>query len=101
MPEREFRLMPSEGASLRERLRSCALPVEGRAQLDPVVGAGAIVLDDSRGAGVQPPNYISRWKRPFEAERLTGLYSRHPGRAVEKRILALEARILERTRSRI
>jgi len=32
------------------------------------------------------PNYISRWKGRFEAERLAGLYSHHPGRAVEKRI---------------
>jgi transposase len=43
-------------------------------------------------------NYISRWKGRFEAERLAGLYSHHPGRAVEKRTPALEARILEWTR---
>jgi len=46
-------------------------------------------------------NYISRWKGRFEAERLAGLYSRHRGRAVEKRTPALEARILEWTRRRV
>jgi len=44
------------------------------------------------------PNYISRWKGRFEVEPLAGLYSHHPGRAVEKRTPALEARILEWTR---
>jgi transposase len=44
------------------------------------------------------PNYISRWKGRFEAERLAGLYSHHSGRAVAKRTPALEARILAWTR---
>ena len=44
------------------------------------------------------PNYISRWKGRFEAERLAGLYSHYRGRAVEKRTPALEAKILEWTR---
>jgi transposase len=44
------------------------------------------------------PNYISRWKRRFVAERLAGLYSRHRGRAVDKNSAALHARILDYTR---
>jgi transposase len=43
-------------------------------------------------------SYISRWKRRFLAERLAGLYSRHAGRAVDKRTPRLEAKILEWTR---
>jgi transposase len=43
-------------------------------------------------------SYISRWKERFLAERLAGLYARHPGRAVNKRTPRLEARILEWTR---
>jgi transposase len=44
------------------------------------------------------PNYISRWKARFLDERLAGLYPRHPGRTVEARTPALEARILQATR---
>src|SRR5712692_393497 len=43
-------------------------------------------------------SYISRWKERFLAERLAGLYSRHAGRAIDKRTPRLEAKILEWTR---
>src|SRR6187551_4109783 len=39
-------------------------------------------------------DYISRWKRRFEAERLGGLYARHRGRAPNKDAARLEARVL-------
>jgi transposase len=42
--------------------------------------------------------YITRWKTRFLAARLAGLFSRHRGRAVEKRTPKLEARILAWTR---
>jgi len=42
--------------------------------------------------------YISRWKKRFLADRIAGLYSRHPGRAIQKRTPQLEARILNWTR---
>jgi transposase len=40
------------------------------------------------------PDYISRWKGRFEAERLGGLYARHRGRAPSKGAARLEARVL-------
>jgi hypothetical protein len=43
-------------------------------------------------------SYISRWKERFEQEGFAGLYSRNPGREVQKRTPALEARILSWTR---
>jgi len=44
--------------------------------------------------------YVSRWKGRFLKERIGGLYSRHPGRPVEKRTPRLEAKILELTRGK-
>jgi transposase len=40
------------------------------------------------------PDYISRWKSRFEAERLGGLYARHRGRAQADDTARLEARVL-------
>jgi transposase len=40
------------------------------------------------------PDYISRWKARFEAERLGGLYARHRGRAPADDSVKLEARVL-------
>jgi transposase len=39
-------------------------------------------------------DYISRWKKRFEAERLGGLYARHRGRAPSKDAARVEARVL-------
>src|SRR5579863_10318207 len=99
MCEGEFQLTPSERTELRDRLRSRTLPAEDvrRARLILLLAQGKsyLAIRDVLGCN---PNYISRWKGRFEAERLAGLYSHHPGRAVKKRTLALEARILEWTR---
>src|SRR3984893_6959802 len=96
MPEREFRLTPSERTELRDRMRSRTLPAEDvrRARLMVLLAHGKSYLAIRQVLG-RNPNYISRWKGRFEAERLAGLYSHHPGRAVEKRTPALEAKILE------
>jgi transposase len=40
------------------------------------------------------PDYISRWKGRFEAERLGGLYARHRGRSPADDSARLEARVL-------
>src|ERR1700732_2198514 len=100
MPEGEFRLAPSERRELRDRLRSRTLPAEDvrRARLILLLAQGQSYLAIRHVLGCNA-NYISRWKGRFEAERLAGLYSHHPGRAVEKRTPALEARILGWTRS--
>src|SRR5216684_7497521 len=99
MREGEFRLTPSERRELRDRLRSRTLPAEDvrRARLILLLAQGKSYLTIRQVLGCNP-NYISRWKGRFEVERLAGLYSHHPGRAVEKRTPALEARILEWTR---
>ena len=99
MFEGEFRLTPRERTELRERMRSRTLPAEEvrRARLILLLAQGKSYLTIRQQLGCNP-NYISRWKGRFEAERLAGLYSRHSGRAVEKRTPALEAKILEWTR---
>src|ERR1700730_4354741 len=43
-------------------------------------------------------SYISGWRRRFLAERLARLYSRHAGRAVDKRTPRLDAKMLQCTR---
>jgi len=95
----EFCLTPSERRELRDRLRSRTLPAEDvrRARLILLLAQGKSYLTIRQVLGCNP-NYISRWKGRFEAERLAGLYSHHSGRAVEKRTPALEARILQWTR---
>jgi transposase len=92
-------LTPSERAELRDRMRSRTLPAEDvrRARLILLLAQGKSYLTIRQLLGCNP-NYISRWKGRFAAERLAGLYSRHRGRAVEKRTPALEAKILEWTR---
>jgi transposase len=46
------------------------------------------------------PDYISRWKGRFEAERLGGLYARHRGRAPADGAARLEARVLAQSQKR-
>ena len=92
-------MAPRERKELRDRVRSRTLPAEDvrRARLILLLAQRKSYLTIRHLLGCNP-NYISRWKGRFEAERLVGLYSRHSGRAVEKRTPALEARILEWTR---
>jgi transposase len=40
------------------------------------------------------PDYISRWKRRFERERMAGLYARHRGSEAAEDTAKLEARVL-------
>src|SRR5271155_6194279 len=96
MLEGEFRLTPSERIELRERMRSRTLPAEDvrRARLILLLAQGKSYLAIRQVLGCNP-NYISRWKGRFEAERLAGLYSHHSGRAAEKRNPTLEGRVLE------
>src|SRR5262245_39843697 len=43
-------------------------------------------------------DFIARWRKRFEAERLGGLYARHRGRIVSDRVISQEAEILSATR---
>ena len=44
------------------------------------------------------PDYVSRWKQRFEAERLAGLRAKYRGQPPTVRTPALEARVLAKTR---
>lgn len=46
------------------------------------------------------PDYINRWRRRFEQERLPGLCAKYRGQPPTIRTPALEARVLARTRQR-
>ena len=41
--------------------------------------------------------FITRWRKRFEAERLGGLYPRHRGRIISDKVLSQEAKILSAT----
>jgi transposase len=99
MREGELDLTAGEVSELQERMRSRTLPAEDvrRARLILLLAQGQSYLTIRRLLGCNA-NYVSRWKGRFEAERLAGLYSRHRGRAADKRTPALEAKILEATR---
>jgi transposase len=44
--------------------------------------------------------FIATWKNRFAADRLAGLYARHPGRAARRDLARLEARVLDYTLKR-
>lgn len=94
-----MRLKSGERNVLVERMRSRSTRAEDarRARLILMLSANRSYSDIGRALGCNP-SYISRWKKRFLAERLAGLYARHPGRAVGKRTPRLEAKILEWTR---
>lgn len=46
------------------------------------------------------PDYVSRWKQRFEAERLAGLRAKYRGQPATVRTPALEARVLAKTRQK-
>src|SRR6516165_1304245 len=46
------------------------------------------------------PTWINRWRQRFLQARLAGLYSKHRGRAVQRRTPALQAKILDAARKR-
>src|SRR6202011_4583312 len=79
MHEGELRLTPSERTELRDRMRSRTLPAEDvrRARLIVLLAQGKSYLAIRQVLGCNP-NYVSRWKGRFEAERLAGLYSHYP-----------------------
>jgi transposase len=94
-----IRLAAGERNELQERARSRTMRAEDvrRARLVLMLAQGKSYTA-IRAALACNASYISRWKSRFVAERLGGLYARHPGRAVQKRTPALEARILAATR---
>src|SRR6516164_7958040 len=100
MAKARIRLTGAERDELRQRLRSRTLAAEQvrQARLLLVLAAGKSYGAIRQALGCNA-NYISRWKGRFMAERLGGMYSRHPGQAVvSKPTPALEAKIPAVTR---
>ena len=94
-----MQLTPEVEGELQRRVRSRALRADDvrRARLILMLADGQSfsVIREALGCN---RSYITRWKNRFLEDGLSGLYSRHPGRAVEKRTPKMEARILAWTR---
>lgn len=92
-------LTASEEKELESRARSRTLPAGE-------VRRARLLLMLAKGMSYQTiqtelpcdATFIVRWKKRFLEDRLSGLYARHPGRAVAKRTPKMEARILDWTR---
>src|SRR6266850_6554469 len=99
MSNETVQLTASEEKELISRARSRTLPAGE-------VRRARLILMLAEGKSYQmiqaelpcDATFIVRWKQRFLQDRLSGLYARHPGRAVEKRTPKMEARILEWTR---
>jgi len=94
-------LTTPERVELERRLRSRKIRAEDarRAQVILMLGDGASFTAITNAVGCYP-DYVSRWKRRFEAERLTGLQAKYRGQPATVRTPAMEARILAKTRQR-
>ena len=62
-----------------------------------LLAEGKTYVDIQRKVGCSP-SFVSRWKKRFLAERLSGLRSRHRGRRPTVLTPKMEAKILARTR---
>src|SRR5215475_10843378 len=92
-------LTSAERDELRSRTRSRSLRAEDvrRARLILFLDAGKSYTEIQQMLSCGA-TYVSRWKKRFMEARIAGLFSRHPGRAIQKRTPELEARILAWTR---
>lgn len=93
-----FVVSESEREELVARLRSRMLPAEDvrRARLILMLADGESFTEIQAKLGCDR-SYISRWKQRFQSDGLSGLFSRHRGRAAAKDATKLEAKILART----
>ena len=92
-------LSTAEREELEAHVRSRKLRADDvrRARLVLMLAKGASYTAIQTALGCDSA-FVARWKRRFLDERLAGLFSRHQGRAVQKRTPRLEARILDWTR---
>jgi transposase len=92
-------LTSAERDELRSRTRSRSLRAEDvrRARLILFLDSGKSYTEIQQMLSCGA-TYVSRWKKRFMEARIAGLFSRHPGRAIQKRTPQLEARILAWTR---
>lgn len=94
-------LTADERAELERRVRSRKIRAEDarRAQVILMLAAGESFSAITGVVGCYP-DYVSRWKQRFEAERLAGLRAKYRGQPATVRTPAMEARILAKTRQR-
>ena len=86
-----------EALELRVRSRSSRADDARKARLILMLADGETfdaIVDGLRCS----PSYVSRWKKRFLEDSLTGLHSRHLGKAAKVLTPAMEGRILAATR---
>lgn len=101
MKHERLRITPTERRKLQKlaRLRSARAEMVQRARLILMLAEGKTYVEVEQALGCSSP-YITRWKRRFEESRYRGLHSRYVGGRPRVLTPALEAKILERTRSK-
>ena len=94
-------LTADERTELERRVRSRKIRAEDarRAQVILMLAAGESFTAITTAVGCYP-DYVSRWKQRFEAERLAGLRAQYRGQPPTVRTPALEARVLAKTRQK-
>src|SRR5918995_3098750 len=94
-------LTADERTELERRLRSRKIRAEDarRAQVILMLARGDSFSTITATVGCYP-DYINRWRRRFEAERVPGLRAKYRGQPPSVRTPAMEARILSKTRQR-
>jgi transposase len=95
-----IRLAPTERLELRKRVQRRRLRAEDvrRARLILLLAKGDSCRAVMQRLGCNE-HYVLRWKRRFLADRIAGLYSRHRGRSVKICTPAMQAKILNATRT--
>lgn len=90
-----------ERATLAARIRARTLRAEDvrRARVILMLAEAQSYTTIQAAVGCDA-RYVSRWRQRFAEAGLAGLYSRHRGRAVERRTPKLEARILALTQQK-
>ncbi len=96
-----LQLTRDERNELERRVRSRRMRAEDvrRAQVILMLANGDSFTAITTAVGCYP-DYVSRWKRRFEAERLSGLRAKYRGQPPSVRTAALEARVLAKTRQK-
>ena len=94
-------LTPDERTELERRVRSRKIRAEDarRAHVILMLAAGESFATITAAVGCYP-DYVSRWKQRFEAERVAGLRAQYRGQNPTVRTPALEARVLAKTRQK-
>jgi transposase len=92
-------LTADERSELERRVRSRKIRAEDarRAQVILMLARGESFNAITAAVGCYP-DYVSRWKQRFEAERMLGLRAKYRGQPATVRTPALEAPVLAKTR---